>query len=344
MVRFWSLSKSSPPNLMSHNLDSSLSFHLPLPKKCRREVLELCWRLQLPALPSDEDMAAYDFYFRHYEEHCSNASFRLRACSHRHACQAVQQLSKGTRETCERALFPLLPAGSDAIMAGECINFAAKAILFIDTKQWQGSETLSDFLARTIASKSTQTDEFRIPRAFNARSFAKVAAINVQWTRDLASHLEVTGNDSDIAIFHCVTVIDLYEQEQSTLGSLFPDGFLAETRRTLSLMLPIADSATRSWFKSEQKRLKLDPSCGSCPHLKASQRHIRDFDFWRDRLIMAKEVFDEHQPKGILQFWRDDRNPVQWWTFWVAIIVFLLTLIACIEGALQVYKAYHPSK
>lgn len=60
--------------------------------------------------------------------------------------------------------------------------------------------------------------------------------------------------------------------------------------------------------------------------------------------MIAKEVFDEHQPRGILQVWQDNHDPVQWWTFWVALVVFALTFIAWVEGALQVYKAYHPSK
>jgi hypothetical protein len=108
-------------------------------------------------------------------------------------------------------------------------------------------------------------------------------------------------------------------------------------------MLPIADKPARRWLKKEMQKRKLDPGCGNCIHLKASQRHTRDFAFWRDRILVAKEVFDEHQPKGILQVWRDDRNQVQWWTFWIAIILFALTIITCVEGALQVYKAYHPS-
>jgi hypothetical protein len=58
--------------------------------------------------------------------------------------------------------------------------------------------------------------------------------------------------------------------------------------------------------------------------------------------MIVKEVYDERELRGFLQFPRDDRRP-QYWTFWVAVSAFLLSLIACVEGAMQVYKAYHPS-
>jgi len=40
---------------------------------------------------------------------------------------------------------------------------------------------------------------------------------------------------------------------------------------------------------------------------------------------------------------RDDRNKVQYWTFWIAFVVFWLTLGGFITGCMQTYKAYHPS-
>ena len=254
----------------------------------------------------------------------------------------MQPLQRGTRKLCERTIETLLPPTSRTPEAArDCISFIGKAILLIDLSGWSADETLREFIARTVASHSTQKDQYRISLAFNARAFEKVAGIKVLWTRDLLSHLEVGLNDSTLALFHNVKILQLYEQ--SSLRNIFPDSFLDETRRTLSLMLPVADKASVKWFHSKQRRLGLDMAAGECRHLRATQRNIQDFDFWRDRLIIAREAFDLSQPRGLVQFWRDDRNKVQWWTFWVAITVFLLTLIGVVEGALQVYKAYHPS-
>jgi ABC-type Fe3+ transport system permease subunit len=60
-------------------------------------------------------------------------------------------------------------------------------------------------------------------------------------------------------------------------------------------------------------------------------------------LVMLKQVFDEAQPRTMAQWWHDRRNGVQWYTFWVAVMVLALTilfgLIQSVEGALQVYMS-----
>lgn len=337
----WTRSVASPTTSATADLDSPLSSLLPLSQECQKQLLNLCW-----ATPSQHGLEEWDhehfaLYFHHYHQYCYNVPEELKSCTHRHICQSVQQISQGKREFCEEALAKLLPMGSGRMLAKECIDFAGKAIMFIDLSQWQDHETVEQFLERRFAVNVKPATDFRMPRSFNARTFAKVAGINVQWSRELTRHLEVAGNDNVIAIFHSITALDLYEK--SGMGTIFPPGFLEETRRTLSLVLPIADDKTKSWLKSEQRKTKLDPVIASCPHLPAAQRHIKNFPFWGDRLVIIKDVYDEHQPRGISQMWRDNRNQVQWWTFWIAIVVFLLTVTACVEGALQVYKAYHPS-
>lgn len=308
----------------------------------QKQFIELGWRVQPLTEANNKDCEDLGFYFHHYHDYCAKAPAMLGLCNHRHVCEAIQLLRTGRRKDCEQALLQLLPDGSSGDIAAKLIDFTAKATLFIDVTDWTSTETLQEFVCRNVASRSAQMDDFRLSRAFNARTFANVAGINVQWTRNLAEHLEVKGSDSDIAIFHCVTVLELYSK--SELGKIFPAGFLQETERTLALMIPAAaDRPTKSWFRSELLKRNIDPRCGNCRHLKASERHLRDFEFWKDRIIIVKEVFDEHQPRSVLQAWRDNRNPVQWWTFWIAIVVFLLTVLACVEGALQVYKAYHPS-
>jgi hypothetical protein len=81
-----------------------------------------------------------------------------------------------------------------------------------------------------------------------------------------------------------------------------------------------------------------------CGRLKTDDRRIDQFAFWRDRLVMLKQVFDEAQPKTMRQWWYDSRNGVQWYTFWVAVLVLVLTvvfgLVQSVEGALQVYVSF----
>lgn len=58
-----------------------------------------------------------------------------------------------------------------------------------------------------------------------------------------------------------------------------------------------------------------------------ASRDVRVYDYWHDNLLTFWEVFDRSQPSTMQQWWYDDRNIVQWWTFWVAFLVLVLTII-----------------
>jgi hypothetical protein len=105
------------------------------------------------------------------------------------------------------------------------------------------------------------------------------------------------------------------------------------------------DRGTRKWFEDFHAELRLDPTAIDCGQLKLEERQIDHFRFWHDRLVILKQFFDESRPRTIKQWWYDDRRRVQW--FWVAILLvvceILFGVIQCLEGAWQIYKAYHPS-
>jgi hypothetical protein len=129
---------------------------------------------------------------------------------------------------------------------------------------------------------------------------------------------------------------------------MVPDGFIQETLRTFALLFPERDPATIKWFNGTLSSLKLDSQIIKCGHLRASDRQIENFTFWHDRLVVLKQVFDQAHPSTFSQWWYDRRNGVQWYTFWVAIFILAVTiffgLVQSIEGAMQVYKAFHTPK
>jgi hypothetical protein len=129
---------------------------------------------------------------------------------------------------------------------------------------------------------------------------------------------------------------------------MFPPGFIDETIKTLALLLPQFDEGSKKWFKRMGKQASLDANAIKCGQLVAEERQIENFHFWRDRLIILKQVFDEAEPRGLKRWWRDRRKPVQWYNFWLAValivgMTFFFGMIQSVEGAIQVYKAYHPS-
>ncbi|KAI9862864.1 MAG: hypothetical protein M1830_006160 [Pleopsidium flavum] len=123
-----------------------------------------------------------------------------------------------------------------------------------------------------------------------------------------------------------------------------PPDFLDETLRTLSLLLPSTDRRSKKWFRAKQERFHLDPKAGSCVHLNAAARQIDNFKYWRDRLLILKQAFDDSEPKTIGQWWNDDRKKVQWYTFWVAALVLALTitfgLIQSVTGVVQAWASF----
>lgn len=134
---------------------------------------------------------------------------------------------------------------------------------------------------------------------------------------------------------------------QSEDCTIFPSALIDETIQTLALLLPENDTDIEKWFASQQSqllkrgKLPLDPSAREGGQLKVKERQIENFEYWHDRLVILKQVFDEAEPSNIRQWWCDRRRRVQWYTFWVAALVLGLTiffgLIQSIEGALQVY-------
>jgi hypothetical protein len=129
---------------------------------------------------------------------------------------------------------------------------------------------------------------------------------------------------------------------------MYPPRFIDETLRTITLLFPRYDLATEKWYKkaAANSACGLDLRLIGIGNLNAEERQINSFNYWRDRLVILKEVYDEARPNTLSQFWHDRRNGPQWYTFWVALLVLILTIftiflsvVQCVEGALQVYLA-----
>lgn len=135
-------------------------------------------------------------------------------------------------------------------------------------------------------------------------------------------------------------------QELIEVSHIFPPGLVEETLQTLALLLPCHDKSVKRWYRKQVTRFKLDENAVKGSPLKTDDRQLDKFEYWHDRLEILKDVFDDAEPSTILQWWQDRRRRVQWYTFWVAVLVLILTiffgLIQSIEGGFQVYKAYHP--
>ncbi|KAK4221171.1 hypothetical protein QBC38DRAFT_492589 [Podospora fimiseda] len=215
-----------------------------------------------------------------------------------------------------------------------------------------GSFVHTYFTPEPRLTPSPLKDHIKLEKIFKASNLSRIANLSITWTDNLADHLRLTDDDTRVHIFHHASF--LQAQTESTT-CLFPPGLVQETLKTLALLFPSSDRETKQWLDgvvaSPGKRgadngeaAEIDMRITQCGRLKTDDRQIDCFSFWRDRLVMLKQVFDEAQPKKIRQWWYDSRNGVQWYTFWVAVMVLVLTvvfgLIQSVEGALQVYASF----
>ncbi|KAK3331299.1 hypothetical protein B0H66DRAFT_469595 [Apodospora peruviana] len=172
----------------------------------------------------------------------------------------------------------------------------------------------------------------RLPKSFNAWSLETIGAIEVCFTDNLADHLYVEDY-SKVFVFRHASFL-----EYNRNSPVFPEGFIDETLRTLALLFPhslFSENPTISnntngytWFKKlcSRHHETIDPQLNKCK-LEAGERQIECFTFWRDRLIILKEAYDDATPGTLNQWWHDRRNGVQWCTFWVAFTVAIFTIL-----------------
>jgi hypothetical protein len=80
-----------------------------------------------------------------------------------------------------------------------------------------------------------------------------------------------------------------------------------------------------------------------------ASRRLEHFTFWRERLSAMQDTVEQATPhsRALLKVLSDRRQGDRWLNSWVALVAIRLALffglVQSIEGAIQVYKAYHPA-
>jgi hypothetical protein len=63
--------------------------------------------------------------------------------------------------------------------------------------------------------------------------------------------------------------------------------------------------------------------------------NMLEFDRWKDRLTELYEEVFQSPPVSWAQLWRDRRNPQQFWTFWIALLILALTIVSTFATVIQ---------
>jgi hypothetical protein len=228
---------------------------------------------------------------------------------------------------------------------------------------WDNEDSKLDTLLAQNFPKSTQNvNGVKFDHDFTGFKFQQYGGFKIRWTNNLADHLRLMDNDTTLCIFHHVTFLKDHNRFDdppklfinlclTVVSTFFPTGLAEETLQTLALLFPCNDKNTLRWLSSEKQRhdstTNLDPELLKCDRIALENCYAEKFEFWRDELMTLKAKFEEPRHASIGNLWWDDRKKVPWYTFWIAVLALGLTvffgLVQSIEGAIQVYKAYHPT-
>ncbi|KAK7943522.1 uncharacterized protein PG986_012635 [Apiospora aurea] len=213
-----------------------------------------------------------------------------------------------------------------------------------DFVAWSTGRLHDTLILHFIAKRSLEARDVKLDGVFTGPNLACIGGIKIFWTNNLANHLRLTEDDTAVFIYHHASFLKMY---QSVGGTLYPSGFVEETLRTLALLFPQSDRIVSSWLRlagDDGRSGVVDLTVAKCGTLRSRDRRLERFLYWHDRLVNLKQAFDDAKPRTLSQWWWDRRDGVQWYTFWVAVLVFASTLffglVQSIEGAMEVHLSY----
>ena len=214
--------------------------------------------------------------------------------------------------------------------------------------EWPEGQSLDDFIKTSFPASDLGPKLSQWPISLNIRSLERIGGFNIIWTDHLADHLYLNEDLDTINVYHHVQVLEGLQRDD-TSDQVLPDHLLLETLQTLALMIPRANSECKRWFQKihRQNIGDIDKGAGDVELLPWA-RSPEHYKYWGQRLSIIKDAYNASEPKDLGQWWHDRRSKVQWYTFWVAILVLLLTiifgLIQSVTGVLQVYYTTHPTQ
>lgn len=114
---------------------------------------------------------------------------------------------------------------------------------------------------------------------------------------------------------------------------MLPQKLVRETITSLNMLFPQYDLATQAFLRDYGQTFDSEP-----PFDGPRRLTLQEFSYWRDHLIDLHDVY-KAEPDSWFQLIFDRRNPQQWWPFWIAMVVFVLSLGSFATSVAQVVIA-----
>ncbi|KAK0507430.1 hypothetical protein JMJ35_009953 [Cladonia borealis] len=342
----------------------------PLSLQVRKYIQRAIW----PDSEALDDLSEYKNYFEHFEQTIRTLGFGDPSMgTQKFAMRTYGDLKKVVehlrldpskpRKITAAHLEATFPGSSDS-QRQRSIELTARLCLMIHMESPIGPilpytpvDWLDDMSLREAfefwfpkCRPSSHYDKPRLASALTLVKLRKLHGVHVWWTSNLKDHLEYYEETNTLRIFsHKICLLshlELEEQEiqqqgptrqnsgQQETNSMFPDGLLDETIRTLDLLFPIANLRAKKYLEDEGQVFY----GASLPrHSQFEPVALNDFHYWRDRLAVLYDVLDRPSSsfRGMLY---DRRNPMQWLTFWLAVFFLVLILIFGVAGLTLGFK------
>lgn len=206
--------------------------------------------------------------------------------------------------------------------------------------EWLEGVTISTALNSVFRVSSTELTlaQRRLSPHFTAATMVSICGLKIEWATTLDDHLNLDRQRKALRIFPCrkwlLLKAEAAAQNEHTGNKIssapLPAELYAETSRTLDLLFPAWDRRTRKLLKAKGKDF----------HSSYSRNRLLDlkhYPYWKDRLLELNEDIFLAPPEGFAQLWNDRRDPQKFWTFWIALAVFILTVASTVASVLQTW-------
>ncbi|KAI9672489.1 MAG: hypothetical protein M1817_003255 [Caeruleum heppii] len=337
----------------------------PLSDELKKEIVACFWRQRT------QDVHLPDFisFFHYYDRTCKALYLGVlekeadvtAASTHHHVMSIVSCLWDYLDEETEKDLPCRRPTVRESLEShtfGEgvshdhinrSIDLALRLWLTINirdpkfapasnSRQWDDESSLRSFIAsrfptpQTSEVPSTLQRNVRLESNLTAVNLRRLSGIRTEWTQRLDEHLDFDHANRTVKVYMLKACLHHHR-----IRNVIEQAVIDETLLSLELLFPDWDAPTRQYLK-EFEHFRNQPSV-EYPH----GLYLADFHHWRDRLSYLYLQFHAPAP-SFRQVWNDRRNPVQWYTFWFAVAIFVMTIvfgiITSITAIMQTRYAY----
>lgn len=212
--------------------------------------------------------------------------------------------------------------------------------------EWPDTISLCDLVRLPFqpSDYSPNVREARIDPGFTVANLQRICGIQIEWTSNLMDHLAYDASQSPrkwwqrwFSLSEPRGILYIYPHKVCLVNHLqhtaiYPPEFLYETLQTLDLLFRLGDRKSRAFLEERNQ-----PFFRYYSARRSRALSLTDFNYWRENLVNLYDVFNA-PPAGFHQMWHDRRNPMQWWTFWLAAFLVVSSIAFGIISTYITYK------